>query len=48
MEEFRYVKKYVSIRDVQGRRNYNMTHVTDLNNEEKENVISEAYKKRTS
>lgn len=49
MEEFRYVRKYIYIiRDVQGRRNYNKVHITDLNNEEKENVISKAYKKKTS
>lgn len=38
---------YTYIGDVQGR-NYNRAHITDPNNEEKENVISEAYEKRTS
>lgn len=48
MEEFIFVKKYMYVRDVQGRRNYNVAHITDLNNENKENVISKAYKKRTN
>lgn len=48
IKEFVYVKKYMYVRDVQGRRNYNTAHITDLNNKNKENVISKAYKKRTS
>lgn len=46
MEELRYGKKYTRIRDMQGRSNYNMPFITDLNNEEQENIISKAYKKR--
>lgn len=46
MEELRYGKKYTCIRDMQGRSKYNMPPITDLNNEEQENIISKAYKKR--
>lgn len=46
MEELRYGKKYTGIRDMQGRSNYNIAFITDLNNEEQENIISKAYKKR--
>lgn len=45
-EELRYRKKNTCIRDMQGRSNYNMPLITDLNNEEQENIISKAYKKR--
>lgn len=31
---------------MQGRSNYNIALITDLNNEEQENIISKAYKKR--
>lgn len=45
-EELRYGKKYTCARDMQGRSNYNIALITDLNNEEQENSSSKAYKKR--